>query len=426
MSVARVAKLSAGNVGMTERHNERKNTSYENVNVEPERIPLNISFKSAGDMTYNEYFDSLLAEGKISVRGLKADATHFNEMIIDVNTEYFEEHGGYEFAKKFYEEAYRFCCDFYGEECIVSAVMHADEINREVTDRLGRSVYHYHLHVVAIPTVEKEIRWSARCKDESLRGKVKAVVRQVSHSKKWVSDVPMTDENGAPVFNASGKPVFVKSYSVLQDRLFEHMSAAGFTGFERGVRGSTAEHLTSLQYQIAKDMERLNAIDRKVVDTEERLARVEVEYAEQAEIHKTYSEIDEAGKKSLGRYVMSKEDYRDLTALAKEGIASRGRIGALQRDVSNAQEQNWSLRSQLRRLEERYAEMDREYRSLFDRHNSLAEACTPFLEAMQICGQAVMEFILGVLPKEEGRNADSGKKAPENAPKQTPKDKGLR
>ena len=162
MSVARVVKLNAASVGKSERHNERKNTNYENVNVVPERIPFNVSFKSPGDMTYNEYFDHLVAEGKISTRGLKDGATYFNEMIIDVNTAYFEEHGGYEFAKEFYEEAYRFCCEIYGEDQIVSAVMHADEINSAVSEELGKPVYHYHLHVVAIPTVEKEILWSKR------------------------------------------------------------------------------------------------------------------------------------------------------------------------------------------------------------------------------------------------------------------------
>lgn len=54
MSVARVVKLNAANVGKSERHNERKNTNYENVNVVPERIPFNVSFKSPGDMTYEK------------------------------------------------------------------------------------------------------------------------------------------------------------------------------------------------------------------------------------------------------------------------------------------------------------------------------------------------------------------------------------
>ncbi len=37
----------------------------------------------------------------------------------------------------------------------------------------GRDVYHYHLHVVYIPVVEKQILWSKRCKDKALRGTVK-------------------------------------------------------------------------------------------------------------------------------------------------------------------------------------------------------------------------------------------------------------
>lgn len=137
----------------------------------------------------------------------------------------------------------------------MSAVMHADEINKAVSEELGKPVYHYHLHIVAIPTVRKEILWSKRCKDEVLRGTVKEVINQVSHSKKWKNTVPLLDENGQQVISKYGKPMFRKSYSVLQDKLFEHMTEAGFTGFERGVLGSTAENLSSLDYQIQKDKE---------------------------------------------------------------------------------------------------------------------------------------------------------------------------
>ena len=48
----------------------------------------------------------MVAEGAVSTRGLKPDAYVFDEMVFDVNTEYFERHGGYEYAKKFYAEAY--------------------------------------------------------------------------------------------------------------------------------------------------------------------------------------------------------------------------------------------------------------------------------------------------------------------------------
>ena len=54
-----------------------------------------------------------------------------------------------------------------GEQYILSAVMHADERNRAMSEALGEDVYHYHLHVVYIPVVEKQILWSKRCKDEA-------------------------------------------------------------------------------------------------------------------------------------------------------------------------------------------------------------------------------------------------------------------
>lgn len=222
-SVIRVEKISAEGAQKTERHNERKNESYANLNVDTEKISRNVYFKDTGGLTYNEYFQRLIDEGKISTRGQKAGATIFNELVIDVNTRYFEEHGGYEYAKQFYEEAYRFGCEIYGEENIVSAVMHADEVNKAVSEELGKPVYHYHLHIVAIPTVRKEILWSKRCKDEALRGTVKEVINQVSHSKKWKNTVPLLDENGQQVISKYGKPMFRKSYSVLQDKLFEHM-----------------------------------------------------------------------------------------------------------------------------------------------------------------------------------------------------------
>ena len=161
-------KISAEGAQKTERHNERKNENYANLNVDTERIARNVHFKDTGGLTYNEYFQRLIDEGKISIRGQKAGATIFNELVIDVNTRYFEEHGGYEYARQFYEEAYRFGCEIYGEENIVSAVMHADEINKAVSEELGKQVYHYHLHIVAIPTVRKEILWSKRFKDEAL------------------------------------------------------------------------------------------------------------------------------------------------------------------------------------------------------------------------------------------------------------------
>ncbi len=65
----------------------------------------------------------------------------------------------------------------------------------------------------------------------------------------------MTDEDGhTQIF---------KSYSLLQDRFFEHMRAAGFNDFDRGERGSTAEHLSVIEYKTKKESERLAEAEAK-------------------------------------------------------------------------------------------------------------------------------------------------------------------
>ena len=253
-SVARVEQHTAAGIGKSERHIERKNESYENMNVDLSRTSMNVHFTGCGELTYNARLDELVEAGAVSLRGLKKDAKVFDEMIFDVNTAYFEQHGGYEFARRFYEEAYYFAEKEYGPRNVISAVMHADELNTALTEQLGHPVYHYHMHVVALPVVEKEIKWSKRCKDPTLVGTVKEVVHQVSHSKKWASQ-KVTDENG--------HTQIIKSYSLLQDRFFEHMRDAGFEDFERGERGSTAEHLSVIEYKSKKESERLASYETR-------------------------------------------------------------------------------------------------------------------------------------------------------------------
>ena len=57
-----------------------------------------------------------------------------------------------------------------GEQYVLSAVMHADERNKALSEELGRDVYHYHLHVVYVPVVEKEIYYRKNNKTPNSQG----------------------------------------------------------------------------------------------------------------------------------------------------------------------------------------------------------------------------------------------------------------
>ena len=349
-TVVRNKAYPRSNFSIRERHNERKNEIYSNPDIVLERSSQNISFKSC-EGTYTQEFDRLLEEGIISTRGLKQDADVFAEMVFDVNTLYFDKHGGYEYAKDFFTEAYRMAVkEVGGEQYVLSAVMHADERNRSLSEELKRDVYHYHLHVVYIPVVEKEIKWTKRCKDKELVGKVKEVIHQVSHSKKWAS-VKAINENGEPIIAENGKAVLIPSYSLLQDRFFEHMKNTGFKDFERGVRGSTTQHLSVLDYKIQQDNERLARIEKQVEEQQKELEVVSEKLNVAHQSSKSFQSLDDmVQKKMFGKVTLDEQDYMEVISLAKEGVLSRGTIRSLKQQLKDVTAQLWSLEDKFEKL----------------------------------------------------------------------------
>ena len=145
-TVVRNAQYRRGGLKVRQRHNERQNADYMNGDIVKARAAYNVHFKQAGG-SYEQMFDGLLADKTISTRGLGKDPFIVDELVFDVNTAYFENNGGYEYAVSFFEEAYKYAVrEIGGEQFVLSAVMHADERNKALSELLGRDVYHYHLH----------------------------------------------------------------------------------------------------------------------------------------------------------------------------------------------------------------------------------------------------------------------------------------
>lgn len=358
----RNAPYRRSSIGIRERHNERRNLSYANSDIVPEMSSRNVSFHKC-DTTYEQALDKMLGIGMVSSRGLKQDAKVFAEMVFDVNTAYFEQHGGYEYAKQFYEEVYRFAQNEVGGDYILSAVMHADEKNKSLSEQLGYDVFHYHLHVVYIPVVKKEIKWSKRCKDKSLIGRTKEVINQISHSKKWAF-VETVDKQG----NKQRIP----SYSLLQDRYFNHMEKAGYEDFERGVRGSNAEHLSVVEFKVQQDTQKLNELDKRIKARQNDLTAIESELTSAQDIRAMVQEVEKTGKqKMFGKVELTRDEYIDLTTLAKEGIVSRAKILDLQQSLSQVTDSMWRDQKSLQAVQEQ-AEL---YFKAIERAPELVQDC---------------------------------------------------
>ena len=346
---------------------------------------FNVTFKACEAATYVQQFDRMVEEGVVSTRGLKPDAYVFDELVFDVNTDYFETHGGYAYAKQFYAEVYELAKEIAGgEQYIISAVMHADERNREASDRLGRDVFHYHLHVVYLPVVEKQIRWSKRCKDPALRGTVRGTIMQVSHSKKWPM-VPMTDEQGQPVLKKNGKPRLVSSYSLLQTQFFEHMRQAGFTDFERGVQGSDAEHLNMLEYKVQKDRRTVAELS----DQTKQLQGQRKELISQVKnISGSIRDVADIAQRAKTKGVLEKrvelmpQDFQTLCEMAK----ATGKLQA----------ENRSLRMQLQQSTVREQEVRQRLHYCEEQMDAVLNETRPYREAMRVAPEQVQAFVLGI------------------------------
>lgn len=366
---ARNVNLSDTKIGNAQRHNEREKESYTNPDIVAERTELNVHFKTptAG---YAEMFSRMEADKTISTRGLKTDAAHYGELIFDVNTAYFHNHGGYDFARQFYADAYKSAIEIVGgEQYILSAVMHADERNRAMSEALGEDVYHYHLHVVYVPVVEKQILWTKRCKDKSLVGKVKETIMQVSMSKKWISKPAIDDTTGEPLLTSGGKPVLKKSYSVLQDDFFQYMRASGYSDVERGERGSSEEHLTVTQFKVEREQERFADISEKAEHKEKEAAALDkkIKRIQKQQIAVQAVEQIEAKPVPLSSKVMlERSEYESLAAAAKKYITQEKQESKLQKALDAA-------RKMIAGLEAKVASLTKElfeYKSIRNKLNT--------------------------------------------------------
>ena len=389
---ARNMDVADKDIGDAQAHNEREKEIYSNEDIIPERSSLNVHFKEPTG-SYAEMFEQMKADNIISTRGLKADAVHFNEMVFDVNTAYFDNHGGYEFAKQFYADAYKSAVEIVGgEQYILSAVMHADEINRAMSEALGKDVFHYHLHVVYVPVVEKQILWSKRCKDEALRGTVKETIMQVSRSKKWLSK-PAMDEDGKPILQANGKPVLRKSYSVLQDDFYQHMRAAGYTDVERGERDSTEEHLTVTRFKVAQEKQRLEAVTAELTQKEaqlddatqaaekkkQELKSLQAQTKAATGIAVTVQELESMGKKSFtGNIVLTPDECRTLKNYAVSSFAEK---------------------AEKLKYQQKYETAKKDAGIWKKKYIDLKEKAQPYLDALEIASEKVRAFLSVILAR---------------------------
>ena len=132
---------------------------------------------------------------------------------------------------------------------------------------------------------------------------------------------------------------------------------------------------------------------------QQHIQKEQVKYEPARHISKTLNEIDGMGQKTFtGKMAISKEDYSQLTALAKEGITSRAEIKSLEQNANYYRQKYFDSANALERMKTKY--------------NELKEKCRPFLEALEHFPEVAKLFT------EKVRQLFSFKEAQERAEKE--------
>lgn len=115
-----------GSTGGLQRHNEREpGQRHSNKNIKPERTKDNIFLKPKDDRTYGERVEDRLEAGYRGTKAVRKDAVKMVEATVQLGGDITKE--SEETQIEALKEAYEQLKEMYGEENIISAVIHVDE-----------------------------------------------------------------------------------------------------------------------------------------------------------------------------------------------------------------------------------------------------------------------------------------------------------
>lgn len=190
-SIIRIKKLKQSAIKGIQFHNQREKESQTNPDIERERSHLNYDLVNAQPIDYNEKINKMIEEGVTSGRTIRKDAVKLTSFLVTSDNEFFEGLSEHE-EKRFFESAYEFLVEEYGEKNIAYAMVHKDEKTP-------------HMHVGFVPVTE-----DGRLSAKDFFGKKQQLVK-------------------------------------LQDKFHEHMEKEGFN-LERGI-SSDRKNLETGKYK---------------------------------------------------------------------------------------------------------------------------------------------------------------------------------
>lgn len=153
-AILRVQKCKGAAIGAMQYHNDREPGKHTNPDIDQTRTRLNREMRSHVD--YEREVQARIDDGYSGERKVRKDAVKLVEGIVTASPEFFELADD-DKVREFFDDAYRFCCDEFGESNMVHFTVHMDEETP-------------HAHFGFVPLKEGKLSWKGFFPDKAALG----------------------------------------------------------------------------------------------------------------------------------------------------------------------------------------------------------------------------------------------------------------
>ena len=246
-AIMRINKCKAGAVGRLAKHHEREKKEYKsNPDIDLTRTSENFHIKGPPE-SYKGFIDARIQEVGCKVR---KDSVVMQDSICTASPEFFQGKSLYE-TSFFFRRAYEFYAKTFGEENIISAVVHMDEKTP-------------HMHICFVP-ITKDGRLSSKTIIGGPQGLVKLQDMFYEHISVYFPEL----KRGIPKYLTHRKhlPVYLfKNADMLMEHFDEISQAINDIGLikSKEKKAQAIELISRYAPEMAKMKEQIKSVDKYV------------------------------------------------------------------------------------------------------------------------------------------------------------------
>lgn len=317
-AICRMQKFKAKDIKGIQFHNQREKESHTNPDIEKEYSHLNYDLHNKQHIDYLENVKEKIVQNVETNRAVRKDAVVMCEFIVTSDKGFFDSIDPHK-ERQFFEDAYNFLKDRYGQDNITHAIVHLDEKTP-------------HMHVGMVPVTE----------DKKLSAK------QIFNRKELVS---------------------------LQDDFHAYMVKQGFD-LERGV-SSDRKHIETTRMKALTAKEEVQALENTLVQKEQEKQKLEQSMSGMkkrlVELKKSLDGVKRVDKieiKEKGGFIRSKtveiasEDFQTIKSLARASETLRNENRRLKNEITSVKQEKDNLYKRQQVLETKVADLNRENQEL--------------------------------------------------------------